>query len=537
MAKKSINKRCPLAPECGRKTCEHVSLEYKCDYYKYNASGDSVIPDQEAILEQQRKQLDMEIDAALFESFEDENAGKLVYLSVDALSPHPRNPRQDLGDLTELANSIKEKGVMQNLTVVPGTRDDNYTVIIGHRRLAASKAAGLKTVPCVIVDMSYEDQIATMLLENIQRSDLTPYEQAQGFQLMIDLGETVETISLKTGFSKSTVRRRVKMAELDQNTLKKVSARQISIGDLDRLSEIEDEKERNKVLAHIGTNNFESEFKRAVNEQNRQKKYDLFRGPLFELGLTELEESDYKIHNHEKGVAAIESLVNDIVSFARELIEKGKTVFFKFSYDWIYIYTQKALYVNTNIPEVNTENDEQVADDKQQKTEELAEQERQEKLRQLKEIRKNALQEAFDRAYQLRFDYIRSFTEAKAKEYATQIIELNLRCAIEDIDYKDNKKFASIMNIDINGLENKIMEYDTYKETVTKSPFKSLLAYSYCFFDSDLAKCYDDEDLTYQGDEYLDFVYEQLAVFGYDPSDEEIQLLNGTFPLYIKENE
>ena len=67
----------------------------------------------------------------------------LVYLSVDSIFPHQDNPRKELGDLTELAESIKAKGVMQNLTVVPRAAG-GYTVIIGHRRSEASRLAGLE---------------------------------------------------------------------------------------------------------------------------------------------------------------------------------------------------------------------------------------------------------------------------------------------------------------------------------------------------------------------------------------------------------
>ena len=122
----------------------------------------------------------------------------------------------------ELAESIKANGVLQNLTVVPNmvtgeisgeTWQRGYKVIIGHRRLAAAKLAGLTEVPCVVTEMTPQEQVATMLLENMQRSDLTVYEQAQGFQMMLNMGETVETVSQKTGFSQSTVRRRVKLLD------------------------------------------------------------------------------------------------------------------------------------------------------------------------------------------------------------------------------------------------------------------------------------------------------------------------------------
>ena len=97
---------------------------------------------------------------------------QIQYIPVERLHPHPDNPRKDLGDLSELAASIKENGIFQNLTVVPDA-ELHFTVIIGHRRLAASKLAGLTELPCVIVNMTPKEQVQTMLLENMQRSDLT----------------------------------------------------------------------------------------------------------------------------------------------------------------------------------------------------------------------------------------------------------------------------------------------------------------------------------------------------------------------------
>lgn len=208
---------------------------------------------------------------------------EITYIPIEQLRPHPLNPRKDLGDLTELAESIKGNGILQNLTVVPiacvpkltgrdyGVEDpkdnDLYVVVIGHRRLAAAKMAGEETVPCSIVLMSQGQQQETMLIENMQRSDLTVYEQAQGFQMMLDMGHSVQTIVNRTGFSETTVRRRLKMAELDQKKLKEVSTRQISLMDFDRLSQIEDLDRRNECLDKIGTNDFDAAVQKAVKYQ------------------------------------------------------------------------------------------------------------------------------------------------------------------------------------------------------------------------------------------------------------------------------
>lgn len=204
----------------------------------------------------------------------------ITYIPVEQLHPHPDNPRKDLGDLSELADSIRANGVFQNLTVVPRmiTGDitgqswqDGYTVIIGHRRLAAAKLAGLSELPCVVTEMTLQEQVRTMLMENMQRTDLTVYEQAQGFQAMIDLGDTVETVARETGFSTTTVRRRLKMMELDQDKLKEVSARQLSITDFDELSKIEDIAVRNECLEKIGTSDFEGSVRAALRKQQVSK--------------------------------------------------------------------------------------------------------------------------------------------------------------------------------------------------------------------------------------------------------------------------
>lgn len=205
-------------------------------------------------------------------------------LPISQLIPHPDNPRKDLGDLTELAESIRVNGIRQNLTVVaaemvegvtiPEDGEQHYVVVIGHRRLAAAKQAGFTTVPCAVVEMDRKEQLSTMLLENMQRSDLTVYEQAMGFEQLRLVGCSVEEISDKSGFSQSTVRRRLKIAELDHGKLHTVATdgnRQLLLEDFDRLAKVEDLTERNKVLMSIGTAEFERTLNKAVMLQEVAK--------------------------------------------------------------------------------------------------------------------------------------------------------------------------------------------------------------------------------------------------------------------------
>ena len=204
----------------------------------------------------------------------------ITYIPVEQLYPHPDNPRKDLGDLTELADSIKANGIFQNLTVVPyfsrikgRVIEGQYTVIIGHRRLAAAQAAGLTEVPCVIMEMTDAEQLQTMLLENMQRENLTVYEQAKAFQqLTIDLGMTVQEIAERSGFSESTIRRRTKLAELDETAFKKACERGATLFDFAELDKIDEPEDRAKALDDIGTPNFKNTFRAIMDDQKGRKK-------------------------------------------------------------------------------------------------------------------------------------------------------------------------------------------------------------------------------------------------------------------------
>ena len=190
----------------------------------------------------------------------------IVMIPVNKIWQHPDNPRKDLGDLSELTASIRENGIYQNLTVVPAIGEitgkwdgESYRVIIGHRRLAAARAAGLEKVPCAVVDMSIQKQIETMILENMQRADLTIYEQVKGFQQLLDLGDSIEGIARKTGFSEKTIRRRTEIGRLDPEKLERIMkgrGKQLTLEDFDKLAAIKNLETRNKLLEEIGTNNF-----------------------------------------------------------------------------------------------------------------------------------------------------------------------------------------------------------------------------------------------------------------------------------------
>lgn len=236
----------------------------------------------------------------------------VVNMPIEYLVPHPQNPRKDLGNLEELTASIKENGIYQNLTVIPVNEavpgeEPKYMVVIGHRRLEAAKRAGLQEVPCAIVrGMSETRQLQTMLLENMQRSDLTVYEQAQGFQQLLDFGMDIEDISQQSGFSKRTIRRRLEIAKLDQNKLKEISStRQLSLKEFDALARIKNLEARNKAMEKIGTNDFALAVSLAVEKEKLDANMPVFLADMERLGIKKFPDNANKYSSKYRRIGNI----------------------------------------------------------------------------------------------------------------------------------------------------------------------------------------------------------------------------------------
>lgn len=158
---------------------------------------------------------------------------------VSALRPHPQNPRQDLGDLTELTDSIRAKGIIQTVLVMPHpTIEGDYQILMGHRRVAAARAAGLEAVEAFIAsaDLTETEQLEIMLTENLQRTDLTKSEELQGVQALFELGKTAKEVAKGIGKSLSTIKRYKKAATASEALKGKLDGGQVT---LDRVIEIQ----------------------------------------------------------------------------------------------------------------------------------------------------------------------------------------------------------------------------------------------------------------------------------------------------------
>ncbi len=178
----------------------------------------------------EKKGLGRGLSSLLPEDTFEENT-EIFFCPLEAISPSPYQPRlaKDEG-LEELAASIKEKGILQPLLVrevTPGF----YELVAGERRYQAAKMAGLERVPVIVKDLSPQEVLELALIENLQRKDLNPIEEARGYQRLIDeFGLTQEEVAQKVGKDRSTIANALRLLKLPEDLQEDVLTGRISAG-------------------------------------------------------------------------------------------------------------------------------------------------------------------------------------------------------------------------------------------------------------------------------------------------------------------
>ena len=141
--------------------------------------------------------------------------GRMV--PIDQIEPNPEQPRVEIGDLTELTASIKDKGVLEPLLIKPLGTNNRWVIIAGERRWRAARASGLREVPCIEMDVDDSSVAEIALIENLQRKDLTAWEEADGLaSLCAKFGYTHEDVARKIGKCRTTVTEALSIASLPE---------------------------------------------------------------------------------------------------------------------------------------------------------------------------------------------------------------------------------------------------------------------------------------------------------------------------------
>ncbi|MEE8412156.1 MAG: ParB/RepB/Spo0J family partition protein [Acidobacteriota bacterium] len=131
-----------------------------------------------------------------------ESIGRM--LDIRRVQPNPHQPRKDFGDLSEMVVSVKEKGILEPILV--RSHEGQYQIIAGERRYQAARLAGLQRIPCIEVDVDARGMLEISLIENLQRRDLTPFEEAAAIQRLSDqFRYTHEEIAKKLGKSRTDI--------------------------------------------------------------------------------------------------------------------------------------------------------------------------------------------------------------------------------------------------------------------------------------------------------------------------------------------
>ncbi len=454
---------------------------------------------------------------------------ELTMLPVADIYPHPDNPRKDVGDVTELADSIAKRGILQNLTVMPGHwmpdgewSEEGYTTLIGHRRTAAAKLTGIESAPCrIVTGLTKNEQISMMLEENMQRNDLTIYELAESFQLMLDLGDTVETLSDKTGFSKATIYHRLNLAKLDHDVIKEKEndeSFQMSLKDMYELEKIDDVKERNRILSKAASSsNLKYEVERTVKEQERKKVKEEILSKVKELGIPESTENIQWNYSEYEKMQAID--LWNYVGARLEPIEDTENVYYRENGYYIYICRKKDA--------AGENEDDGAGKSGRKKRQELIE----EKGRRISEIEKNIknkLEEFVDMLYHEKIKIEDNLTDMQVMirlcmEVGFENYDWETACGMIDenfYDYdedEDKEKISKIMSLAKRLPETVHLIGNLIEAIKWKTLWQS--------WNNEL----DVENATI----YME-VYKELRRYGFQLEEDELKILKGTHTLYTE---
>lgn len=178
------------------------------------------------------------------------NPRYLLEISPDKIRPNPRQPRDQFGheEMEELANSVREHGILQPL-VVSDLGDGTYELIAGERRLRAAKIAGLQTVPAVTRSVREHEKLELAIIENVQRKNLNPIEEAHAYdRLMTEFGLTQEQVSKRVGKSRPVVANTLRLLNLPEDMQRAVSDGRIFASQARLIAGIDDPRDQRSLF-------------------------------------------------------------------------------------------------------------------------------------------------------------------------------------------------------------------------------------------------------------------------------------------------
>ncbi len=205
---------------------------------------------------------------ALFGELDDfEKENRITTIALDLIESNPFQPRENFDEkgIEELAESIKEKGVIQPIIV--REHGDKYQIVAGERRFLAAKKAGLSSIPAIIKDITDEESAEIALIENVQRKDLNPIEEALAYKRLIEnFHYTQEELAKRIGKDRATIANSLRLLNLPEEIIEKIKRGLITAGHARAILSLKDEGEQKRLAEEI------IEKKLSVRESERLAK-------------------------------------------------------------------------------------------------------------------------------------------------------------------------------------------------------------------------------------------------------------------------
>ena len=236
--------------------------------------------------------------SALINNDDNIDQSRVEEVFTDQIEPNPFQPRTNFDEdtLKELANSIQEKGVIQPITVRK-IKAEKYQIVTGERRWRASKLVGLKKIPAVIRDFNDQEMLEVALIENIQREDLNPIEEAAAYKEMIDnFGITQAELAKQVGKSRSNVSNMIRLLKLAEKVKNHLQNGAITIGHARALLSLEEEEKQVAACENIiiqdltvrETEKYVDKLKNPFENKNKKNKKQELE-PIWQEAAVELE--------------------------------------------------------------------------------------------------------------------------------------------------------------------------------------------------------------------------------------------------------
>lgn len=198
----------------------------------------------------------------------------IEFIDINNIKPNENQPRKSFDDekLQELANSIKEHGLIQ--PVILRQAEKGYEIVAGERRWRACRKAGLKEIPCMIKDLTDEQNMLVAIIENMQREDLNPIEEAEGLNQMISsFGMTQEEVSKSVGKSRPYITNSLRLLKLPQEVRNMVSEGKLTTGHARAIAGIGDQEKQIKLAEFVLQKELSvREIEKLIKEEHSPKK-------------------------------------------------------------------------------------------------------------------------------------------------------------------------------------------------------------------------------------------------------------------------